>query len=48
MNALSFETQAPEQKNLLKKVVPTVKKIVKIVEKVNNVTGKIITIASVL
>jgi hypothetical protein len=48
MNALSFETQAPDQKNFLKKIIPTVKKVVKIAEKVNTITGKIITIASVL
>jgi hypothetical protein len=48
MNALSFETPAPDQKKFLKKIIPTVKKVVKIAEKVNTITGKIITIASVL
>jgi hypothetical protein len=48
MNTLSFESQAPDQKKFLKKIVPIVKKVVKIAGKVNTITGKIITIASVL
>jgi hypothetical protein len=45
---LTFETTTPDQKNFLKKIVPAIKKIANIAEKVNNVTGKIITVASVL
>jgi hypothetical protein len=45
---LTFETTTPDEKNLLKKVVPAIKKIANVAEKVNNVTGKIIIVASVL
>jgi hypothetical protein len=45
---LTFETITPDEKNLLKNVVPAIKKIANIAEKVNNVSGKIITVASLL
>jgi hypothetical protein len=47
-SSLTFETQTPDQKNICKKVVPVITKIVTIAEKVNNITGKIVTIASLL